>query len=268
MNVGLFIKVMSSWRMSLDGNYYDAYPDGLSWSDTAKYQIHNGPFGIAYVPSKTGPYTLFLKTGYPLAFSTLAAAEAALAQCGSPNNSSYKFYGRDPKKEIAQTIAAYKANTEEFIEADTALASHLTSRAVSNANTLYSYYSAKLVNQDSNNQFILGMSASSGGGQNTTYLANSLSVMQLQEAAKDTLATAQSIPIVVPFESPLISDAHASAVEAKNAGEVRDQQIRQTLASATGVQRGFDLGVSKDYTWEGMSITMGAYGQAGAASQT
>lgn len=275
MEGGLFIKTMVANSTHIDYatnpptiTVTDLFPAGEDWSESGKYQIHRGPFGLAYVPSQTAPYLSFSNVGYPLAFNTLAKAQAALLQCSGGSAPKYKFYGRDPRKEIAQTIAAYKANTEEFIEADTALANHLTSRAVSNANTLYSYYSAKLVNQDSNNQFVLGMSASSGGGQNTTYLANSLSVMQLQEVAKDSLATSQSIPIVVPFESPLISDSHASAVEAKNAGEVRDQQIRQTLASAAGVQKGWDLGVDRNYTWEGMSITMGAYGQKGAASQT
>jgi hypothetical protein len=116
---------------------------------------------------------------------------------------------------------------------------------VTSANTAYAYYSAKLVNQDSNNQFVLGLSAASGGGQNTTYLANSLSVQQLQEAANACLNMAAGIPIVVP-----------------------DQQIRQTIGSAGGVMRGYDKAMQQNQSWEGTSILMGAFGQHGAASQT
>jgi len=250
--------------------YTDTYPAGTSFTATAKHQIWGGVGGLVYVPSINGPYTEFNNSGngWPLAFSTLGAAQAALADCTYTAPEGYKFYGRDPRLEIAQTIEAYKSNSEEFAEADTAITTHLTSRAITAANSLYAYYSAKLVNQDSNNQYALGISASSGGGQNTNYLANSLSVMQLQEAATAALTSAQAIPIVVPFESPLISDSHASAVEAKNAGEIRDQQIRQTLSSAGGVQQGWDLAQDKNYGWDGASIVMGAFGQKAAASQT
>ena len=273
---GLYVKTIKQINTFIDNGtnpptttVTDVYPAGVSWNPEAKYQIWNGNFGLVYVPSKTPPYTSFGNFGYPLAFATLGEAEAALAQCsGGSVQPKYRFYGRDPRKEIAQTIAAYKANSEEFAEADTSISTYLTSRAVTSANSFYGFYSAKLVNQDSNNQFVLGLSAASGGGQNTTYLANSLSVQQLQEAANASLTQAQSVPIIVPFESPLISDAHASAVEAKNAGEIRDQQIRQTLASAGGLAQGWSMAESRNYTWEGASILMGAYAQRSAASQT
>lgn len=276
--IGSFLYIKTITNLS---SYYDTstppvlitednYPAGTSWTATAKYQIHRGSFGLVWVPSQTAPYTTFSSSGsgYPLAFSTYQAAQNALTQSTNSVPEGYKFYGRNPRFEIAQTIEAYKANSEEFAEADTAITAHLTSRAVTAANSFYAYYSAKLVNQDSNNQFVLGLCAASGGGQNTTYLANSLSVMQLQEAANNALTAAQAVPIVVPFESPLISDSHASAVEAKNAGEIRDQQIRQTLTSASGVQRGWDLALERNYSWEGASIVMGAFGQSAAASQT
>lgn len=246
----------------------DSWPNGPDWTIQAKWQVHRGEFGIVYVQSKTPPY-LVSNAGYPLAFDTEAKAIAALANIsGSASQASYKFWGRNPRFEIAQTIDAYKQNAEEFLEADLQIANGMTSRGLANANSVFAYYSAKLVNQDSNNQYVLGLSAASGGGQNTTYLANSLSVAQLQDAADKALTYSSSIPVVVPFESPLISDAHASAVEAKNAGEIRDQQIRQTIASASGVYRGYNEALGNRYTWEGASILMGAYGQAAAASQT
>jgi hypothetical protein len=272
---GLFIKTIVAYNTVIDNStspptitQTDIVPAGDDWNESAKYQIHRGPFGLAYVPSQTAPYTTFSNVGYPLAFNTLAKAEAALLQCSGGSAPKYKFYGRDPRKEIAQTIDAYKQNAEEFLAADLQIANGLTERGIGNANSVFAYYAAKLVNQDSNNQFVLGLSAASGGGQNTTYLANSLSVTQLQEAANNALTYANGIPINVPFESPLISDSHASAVEAKNAGEIRDQQIRQTIASAGGVYRGFNDAKANGYSWEGASILMGAYGQAAAASQT
>jgi hypothetical protein len=245
----------------------DSWVNGDDWTLQAKWHIQRGSFGTVLVISKTPPYNPS-SAGYPLAFNTLAEAEAALALMGSGAQDGYKFWGRNPRFEIAQTIDAYKQNAEEFLDADLQIANGLTARGVANANSIYSYYSAKLVNQDSNNQFVLGLSAASGGGQNTTYLANSLSVMQLQDAADKALTYSSSIPVVVPFESPLISDSHASAVEAKNAGEIRDQQIRQTISSAGGVYKGFNDAKANGYSWEGASILMGAYGQAAAASQT
>jgi hypothetical protein len=128
-----------------------------------------------------------------------------------------------------------------------------------------------VVNQDSNNQYVLGLSAASGGGQNTTYLANSLSTQQLQGIAENAFKSAMEIPIVSPFESPIVAEAHAQAVEAKNAGEIRDQQIRQAIASAGGVMQGIqksEAGGTIWGGWDGASILIGAYGQAGAARQT
>jgi hypothetical protein len=246
----------------------DSWPNGPDWTIEAKFHVNRGQFGTVYVQSKTPPY-LYSNAGYPLAFSTRGAAEAALANmAGGGAQAGYKFWGRNPRFEIAQTIDSYKQNAEEFLEADLQIATGLTARGVANANSVFAYYAAKLVNQDSNNQFVLGLSAASGGGQNTTYLANSLSVSQLIDAADKSLTYSGSIPVVVPFESPLISDSHASAVEAKNAGEIRDQQIRQTISSAGGVYRGVAEATKFGYTFEGASIMMGAYGQAAAASQT
>jgi len=274
---GFFIRKMQSLQTNTvfnpDGTIQsqtttDTWVDGDDWTLQARWHVMRGNFGTVYVQTKTPPYYVS-NTGYPLAFNTEAEAQAALASMtGTFTQDGYKFWGRNPRFEIAQTIDAYKQNTEEFIETDLQISNGLVSRNISNANSVYAYYSAKLVNQDSNNQFVLGLSAASGGGQNTTYLANSLSVQQLQEAANNSLTAAAGVPITVPFESPLISDAHASAVEAKNAGEIRDQQLRQTIASSGGVYKGFAEAYQRNYTWEGASILMGAYGQAEAARQT
>lgn len=186
----------------------------------------------------------------------------------------YVLYGRNPRYEIAQTIDAYKQNTEEFIAADTTLTAYLASRGTANAGTIYTYIKSKVPNQDSNQQYVLGLSASMGGGQNTTYLATSLSVAQDMEMAKDSMTVANSLPVITPFESALISQAHASAVEAKNMGEIRDQQIRQTLRSSWQAQnmmwstsQNYAIG-GNPYGWDGISILVGNGAQSGAAQQT
>jgi hypothetical protein len=39
------------------------------------------------------------------------------------------------------------------------------------------------------------------------------------------------MPLVVPLESQLVSDAHASAIEADAMGQIRAQQIKQSAAA-------------------------------------
>ena len=84
------------------------------------------------------------------------------------------------------------------------------------------------------------------------------------------LKIASEIPIVTPFESPLIAETHAQGVEAKNAGEIRDQQIRQAIASAMGVNSGISQSgaVADTSPVDWASIIIGARGQQGAAMQT
>ena len=180
----------------------------------------------------------------------------------------YSFWGRNPRFEIAQTIDAYKQNTEEFTACDTGLTTYLAGRVTTHAETVYTYVKSKVPNQDSNQQYVLGFTAAMGGGQNTTYFANSISVAQNMEMVYKAVEVANGLPIVTPFESPLISDAHASAVEAKNAGEIRDQQLRQSIKSAGGLMSAWDTGLQLQYTWDGLSVAAGLKGQQQAALQT
>jgi len=180
----------------------------------------------------------------------------------------YSFWGRNPRFEIAQTIDAYKQNTEEFTACDTGLTTYLAGRVTTHAETVYTYVKSKVPNQDSNQQYVLGFTAAMGGGQNTTYFANSISVAQNMEMVYKAVEVANGLPIVTPFESPLISDAHASAVEAKNAGEIRDQQLRQSISSANGLSQAWTNSVAANYTWDGTSVAAGLFGQQYAALQT
>ena len=264
---GYFVSTQSQWTSVNGGGWTDVYVSGPDYTDKAKYRVFDGLLGQVWVKDTNTPYVKSSGgAGLPLAFDTMAKAQTAISNLPAASTAKYSFWGRNPRFEIAQAIDAYKQNTEEFLEADLALANGMTTRNVANANSIYNYVTAKVVNQDSNQQFVLGLSAASGGGQNTTYLANSLSTMQLQEIAENAFKEASGIPVFSPFESPLIAEAHSQAVEAKNAGEIRDQQIRQSLSSAQGVSDALKAtqGLEADYA----SIIIGAYGQLGAAKQT
>ena len=276
-----FIQVMTTFTTTYTNNVPslgpDTYPAGVSWASNAKYQIWLPALGLVYVMSKSTPFvkSQYKGIGYPLAFASMVEAEAALEQCdfgpASVVNGSYNFWGRNPRFEMAQALDAYKQNSDEFDNVDSLITARLTARSVTNAGAIYNFIASKVVNQDSNQQYALGLSAASGGGQNTTYIANSISASQYQAFAESALKTAFEIPIVTPFESPLIAEAHAQAVEAKNAGEIRDQQIRQAISSADGVAAGIDKAEKQGTNWggwDGASILIGAYGQQGAARQT
>lgn len=257
----------------------DVYPVAgihlnVSFTTGGKYQVHVGG-SLAWVSSQTPPYTTRTPygSGYPLAFSTLAGAETAMGQCDFDNSGTgtYSFYGRNPRFEMAQALDAYKQNSDEFDHVDSLITARLTARSVTNSAAIYNFISSKVINQDSNQQYALGLSAASGGGQNTTYIANSISASQYQAFAEFALKTAFETPIVTPFESPLVAEAHAQAVEAKNAGEIRDQQIRQAISSAEGVSAGITKSEASGTIWggwDGASILIGAFGQQGAAKQT
>lgn len=277
---GKYIKTLTTLQTTITGTppntttvVTDIYPAGISWTATAKYQIHRGTWGLVWVSSQTGPYVTSNSagSGFPMAFASYGEAQAALAQTSGAEPEGYKFYGRNPRFEIAQALDAYKQNAEEFSEVDNLITSGLTSRSVTNAAAVYNFIASKVINQDSNQQYALGLSASSGGGQNTTYIANSISASQYQAFAEFALKTAFETPVVTPFESPLVAEVHSQGVEAKNAGEIRDQQIRQAIASAAGVVQGIaksEAGGTIWGGWDGASILIGAYGQAGAAQQT
>jgi len=186
------------------------------------------------------------------------------------DNTEKAFYGRDISYEIGKTIAAYDANKEEFQSVDTSLSSYLSTRAITHANAAYAYYTAKVTNLDSNNQYVLGMSAASGGGQNTTYLADSISVESRLEMAKLAMENSNEIPLVVPFESPMGQNINAANVEAANAANIRAQQVRQAVASATAMGETFGVAGLPDVSWvnsplDAVSVMAGIRAQKGAA---
>jgi hypothetical protein len=264
---GYYVGSKQVWQKEGNGPWTDTYVSGPDFSTTGKYMVMDGLLGVVWVRDTNTPYVKSSNgAGVPLQFDSYAKAQAALQNLPPPSNAGYSFWGRNPRFEMAQALDAYKQNAEEFAMVDGQITAGLTTRNIANANSIYNYVAGKVVNQDSNQQYVLGLSAASGGGQNTTYLANSLSALQLQEIAENAYKEASSTPIVTPFESPLIAEAHSQAVEAKNAGEIRDQQIRQSLSSAQNVSDALLRTSAADPDFA--SILIGAYGQLGAAKQT
>lgn len=220
--------------------------------DTSGYGVNVGSNAASYPPVKT--------------FS-----QPSLVNNQTNPNIDRTFYGRDISYEIGKTIAAYDANKEEFQSVDTSLATYMSTRAITYANSAYAYYTSKVTNLDSNQQYVLGLSAASGGGQNTTYLADSISVENRLEMAKLAMENSNAIPIVVPFESPMGQNINAANVEALNAANIRAQQVRQAQASAGYMTASFPSGLpttgATTWTgWDGASIVIGARGQIGAAT--
>lgn len=92
-------------------------------------------------------------------------------------------------------------------------------------------------------QFLAGMSAAAGGGHTNVGMFANIAVQQRQlevnataaQVAQSVLAhsfdSVKSMPLVVPIESQLVADSHASAIEAQAAAQIRSQQIRQSQAA-------------------------------------
>lgn len=116
-----------------------------------------------------------------------------------------------------------------------------------------------------NGQLAAGLSAAMGGGHNavtaikdnltfdqklkakstalTAYvqalgeyfkLTNQAAVLA-SGASENATKTAVQVPIVAPFESQLVSDILANWQDSLNTGQVRDQQIRQTVAAGSSL---------------------------------
>ena len=153
-----------------------------------------------------------------------------------------------------------------------------------------------------NAQYAAGLSAAMGGGHNAVpairdnitfeqklqakqlayatyaqaldayYKTYTATATQLGMSANQTgLATSATIPTVVPFESQLASDIFANWQDIKNTGQMRDQQIRQTINGAKAMQSYSDyLGQINPYNtnWNAETATtaMGIRSQYKAAA--
>ena len=131
------------------------------------------------------------------------------------------------------------------------------------------------IDQTSNGQLAAGLSAAMGGGHAAVpAIKDNISFSQKLEAKKVAITAygsalgeyfrntqlaanlasgasegavkvAAEVPVVAPFESALATDIFANWQDSLNTGQIRDQQIRQTVAAGT-VVGGF--GASLTYT--------------------
>ena len=178
------------------------------------------------------------------------------------NPEGFKFVTRDPAEEMeytALTLSELMKVGGAWNVAETAAGNVLKERFNTVEASLYTAlatkWTAKLAEITSSaggtnadiayGQYLLGMSAAFGGGHtNVSAFAgvnsNDRRLAIIDTATKNLQAlvslshgSTSAMPLVVPLESQLISDAHASAVEAYAMGEIRAQQIRQSKAAGS-----------------------------------
>ena len=163
-----------------------------------------------------------------------------------------------------------------------------------------SLYESPEIDETQNSQLALGLSAAMGGGHNAvpalkdnlafeqklqakqlalgtyaqvldmyykTYTASAIQVGST--IAQTANQTAASIPTVVPLESQLAGDILSNWQDTINTGQMRDQQIRQTLAGSVAMRNAY---INSDNYWpsgnlaEHVVATMGIRSQYAAAS--
>lgn len=182
-----------------------------------------------------------------------------------PNGEGFLFKTRDPAAEMAYTTATLKEildPTGDWASAENKAATVMKNRFTDVANTLSTNarteYTA-LLNTVKNDvyggtpvtpnvayaQYLNGMSSAFGGGHSSVAVYANLASQQTQLAvheaasrlAQTVMAQAyeatRAMPLVVPVESQMVADACASAVEAHAAGQIRSQQVRQTVVAGT-----------------------------------
>ena len=173
----------------------------------------------------------------------------------------FTFTSRDPKKEMeytAQLLSDILDPTGYWAEAELHVGTTLKTRyndVVGTLNTNAKSFFDTLLNQLKTDiyggtpttpnvaysQYLNGMSAAFGGGHSAVAAFNNLATQNMQLAVHGacqktaevimglTYTATSAMPLVVPIESQLVSDACASAVEQYNLGTVRDQQVRQSI---------------------------------------
>jgi len=211
----------------------------------------------------------------------------------------FKFITRDPAVEMeytAKTLAEIMKVGGYWAQAETAAGTVLKERFNSvlggvgtAARGEYDYLISKIKTEVYGSstptsdvvytQFLAGMSAAMGGGHTSVSMFANIAVQQRQlEVANATAQAAQSVlahtfdsvksmPLVVPIESQLISDAHASAVEASSAGQIRSQQIRQSKA-AGDILSHISPSVGSNPTPVDETVMFGSLWAQGAAAET
>ena len=172
----------------------------------------------------------------------------------------FKFVTRDPAAEMEYTVKTLKelmGATGDWAVAETNAGEILKARFNSVENTLYSNVNSRWASKLTSikdevlgtqsefaySQYLAGMSAAFGGGHMSTSVFGRVNSEERKLAIIDaatknlqsinalTYQSTSAMPLVVPLESQLVADASASAVEAHAMGQIRSQQIRQSVAA-------------------------------------
>ena len=212
----------------------------------------------------------------------------------------FSFATRDPKKELDYTAALLKnvvATGGDWSLAELSVGNTLKTRyndvvstLAATARTEYQtllgiiktdvYGGTAVTPNVAYDQYLAGMSAAMGGGHASVsgfgVLATQEKQLMVHESTSRLAATlmgmtyqaTSGMPLVVPIESQLVADACASSVEAYSAGEIRSQQIRQSVAAGS-VLNGIQPSIGTNPTPIDETVLFGSlHAQGAAASAT
>jgi hypothetical protein len=238
--------------MALPSKLYTDYVFKASeWSASVTYPVD----AVVYVSIAGASFGRFFKN------TTGSASLNSLA--GWTEVSGFTFKTRDPAQEMsytAQTLAELMKADGYWAQAETNVGVVLTDRFVTAVDAVGAQaksqfdeikdsiktelYGVSPANEGvAFSQFLAGMSAAMGGGHaSVSYFSNVATQEQQLKVLTSSAQIAQTVvgtafqatsamPLVVPLESQLISDACASGVESHNIGSIRDQQIRQSVSA-------------------------------------
>ena len=212
----------------------------------------------------------------------------------------FTFLTRDSAQEMsytAQTLAELMKTDGYWAEAETNAGTVLKDRYISAVSSVGSeaktqfdnlknalktelYGSTSASESVGYSQFLAGMSAAMGGGHaNVDYFKTVVTNKQQLDVYQTAASVAQTVvgnaftassamPLVVPLESQLISDAHASAVESHNIGTIRAQQIRQSIAAGNQLSVGVTVGTDVFPSFDEIVAAASINAQGAAARQT
>lgn len=238
-------------KMALPSKLYNDYIFKASaWSISVTYPVN----AIVYIPPGTPDVGKF--------FQNTTGATSIGSYAGWTQVTGFTFKTRDPAQEMsytAQTLAELMKPTGYWADAETNAGVVLTDRYVTAVDAVGAQaksqfdeikdsiktelYGASPANEGvAFAQFLAGMSAAMGGGHaSVSYFSNVATQNQqlqilttsagiAQTVVSNAFSAASNMPLVVPLESQLISDACASGVESQNIGAIREQQIRQSVS--------------------------------------
>ena len=249
-------------KMALPSKLYSDYTFKASaWSISVTYPVN----AVIYIPSG-GDYGKF--------FQNTTGSPSTGSYAGWTQVTGFTFKTRDPAQEMsytAQTLAEIMKVDGYWAQAETNVGVVLTDRFITACDAVGAQaksqfdeikdsiktelYGVNPANEGvAFSQFLAGMSAAMGGGHaSVSYFSNVATQEQqlkiltssaniAQTVVSNAFTATSAIPLVVPLESQLISDACASGVESQNIGSIREQQIRQSVSGGINLSVSVPMG--------------------------